>query len=292
MKPSPLDLCLALAKTRLTSKYIKLNWILHLCGWSTRTAMALNFRSTRTLRSMHEILRPHLSARELAALSQRQWSFRKYLRHLQRAWPRTNLTARLGFEIEGQGYLDSAVALGKGTLLLSGHNYGFSRFVAPYLASRGYSVTRTGAYHETKFNALWGTGATRGWRYIYLDDEPLGRLRALKQIKELLKRNEVVHMMVLCRPYGEPDLQVKLYDRIFFLDSATFRLIEELAPAVVPCFALSDPRGTLKIKLHPHLNSAAPGWKEEFALLFTQYMKNFPEFIRFWKPMLNQDKEW
>lgn len=241
---------------------------------------------------MREISRPHLSARDLAALCQRQWSFRKYLRLLQKAWPRTDISARLGYEIEGEAYLDSALSKGNGTLLLSGHNYGFSRFVAPILASRGYSVTRTGAFHEAKFNALWGTNQNRNWRYIYLNHEPWGRLRALKQIKDMLMRNEVVHMLVLGRPYGEPELQVKIYDRVFFLDGATFRLIEELGPIVLPCFALSGPDGTLDIKMHQPLNSAAPRWKEEFALLFTRYLNSFPEFIRFWKPMLNQDKEW
>jgi lauroyl/myristoyl acyltransferase len=292
MKPSFEAVCLGLFNTRLTSKYFKARLIMRVCNWSTRVAIALNFRSTRTLRAMHEVARPHLSARDLAELSRRQWSLRKYLRHLQKLGPQTNLIEQLSFKIDGQAHLDGALSTGHGAVLLSGHNYGFSRFVAPILASRGYSVTRTGAYDMAKFNKLWGSGEGRRWRYIYLDEQPLGRLRALKQISELLKRNEVVHMMVLGRPCGESELEVKLYERVFFLDGATFRLLDELGSTVLPCFALSDSRGTLDIRIHPPLSSAAPGWKEDFALLFTDYMNRFPEFVRFWKPMLGRHEEW
>jgi hypothetical protein len=87
-------------------------------------------------------------------------------------------------------------------------------------------------------------------------------------------------------------MEVEFYKRNFFLDGATFELIAAMCAPVLPCFALCDAGGDFKITIHSPLNGSPQELAKDFARLFARYLKERPEFVRFWKPLLQGKAFW
>ncbi len=215
---------------------------------------------------------------------------RKYLNYLEATWQFMDPGQRPGVIFEGAGYLRDALSKGTGAVLVSGHNYGFSRMVSPILIEDGYRISRAGGLSLDVVRQRWGAEAP--WEYIFLPPDPWERVRALKQFIAALKNNQIIHLLILNRPLGYSKAEVEFYGRKFSLDFSAFELISGLKAPILPCFALCDDRGAFTLKIHPPLGNTADEIASGFAKLFSWYLKEYPEYVRFWKPLLNQKAFW
>lgn len=244
----------------------------------------------RFLRPVRSILSHHLTQERLSQICHEYLVQRKYLNYIEAMWQHLERRQRPPAIFAGAQHLHDALSRGAGAVLISGHNYGFSRMVGPVLAEDGYQICRAGSLSSEVVQRRWGPNAP--WEYVYLPKEPWERVRALKQLFAALKNNRIVHILILNRPQGTAEMEVDFHGQNFFLDAAAIELISGLSAPVLPCFALCDGRGAFTIKIHPPLGSSTEEVGAGFAKLFSQYLKEFPEYIRFWKPLLNQKAFW
>jgi len=253
-------------------------------------SLRLNPHTKRFLRPLRNILARHVSAERLAEICREYLVQRNYLNHIEAIWRHLAPGQRPAALFDGAEYLHEALSRGGGAVLISGHNYGFSRMVGPILAEDGYQVCRAGSLGKEIVQRRWGPETA--WEYIYLPKEPWERIRAVRRLIGALKKNRVVHLLIVNRPRGELSLGVEFYGQKFFVDAGSFELIGGLGAPVLPCFALCDERGAFKIKIHPPLGNSSDEMARGFVELFSRYLKESPEYVRFWKPLLNQKSFW
>jgi len=253
-------------------------------------AIRFSAHRKRFLRPVKQTLSEHMSHERLSEVCREYLVHRKYLGYFEEVWQFMESAQRPAAGVGGANYLRDALAVGAGAILLSGHNYGFSRMVGPLLAQEGYPISRVGSLSLDVIQRRWGAQAS--WEYIYIPEDPWKRLRALKQLIVALKNNRVIHFMILNRPQGNSKTEVEFYGQNFFLDDATFELISGLSAPVLPCFALCNHRGNITIEIHPPLGNTADQMAIGFGKLYSRYLKEFPEYVRFWKPLVHQKSFW
>ena len=71
------------------------------------------------------------------------------------AWTNWEYRHRDWVSVEGEDYLEGALERDRGVVLISGHNYGFGKLVAPALAVRGYKVNRVTNGKKGMAEARW-----------------------------------------------------------------------------------------------------------------------------------------
>jgi len=290
MKISPVALCFTTPPLRPVARRLSSSRLYRICRINTAIAMRYNAHRKRFLRPIQIILSDHMSDKRLSEVCRSYLIQRKYLNYLEATWQFMTPDQRPHATFEGAGFLQQALAKNQGAVLISGHNFGFSRLVGPMLAEKGFQISRAGSLTDDIVRHRWGAEAP--WEYIYLTKDPWGRVRALRQLTSALKKNRIVHLLVVNRRSGDQKTRVDFFGRDFFLDEGILKLIADLSAPVMPCFALCSGDGTLDIKIHAQLNNTADELSAGFTKLFSWYVKEFPEYVRFWKPLLNQKPHW
>lgn len=286
MKISPITLCYTTPGLKLLVRPVPAPALYRFCRLSAALSTILNPHTRRFLAPLRSILSHHMSPERLTEICREYLVQRKYLNYIEGTWQHLKPGQRPVAVFDGAEYLRDALSRGGGAVLISGHNYGFSRMVGPILAEDGYRVCRAGSLSREIVQRRWGPRAP--WEYVHLAKEPLQRVRAFRQLIAALKNNQVVHLLIVNRPHGSAAVAVDFYGKNFFLDASIFELIGELGAPVLPCFALCDRRGALTIKIHPPLKNSSEELIEGFVGLFSQYLRESPEYVRFWKPLVNQ----
>ncbi len=126
---------------------------------------------------------------------------------------------------------------------------------------------------------------------------PLGadrwsRLRAGQQITSALKGNSLVCVSISNQAIGPPEQQVCVFGRTFYVDSAILQLLENLNTVILPCFVLCNDRGRVQLILHPPLAGTIDATSQTYCKVFSDYLTRFPEFCRFWKPLVQNRPRW
>jgi lauroyl/myristoyl acyltransferase len=262
MKISPVALGFTVPWLRPVVKQIPAIWLYRLCQVNTALALRFNAHSKRFLRPVEQILSDHMSREQISTVCREYLVHRRYLGHFERLWQFMDIQQLPAARIQGMNYLQDALSRGAGAILISGHNYGFSRMVGPLLARAGYSISRVGNLSLDIIERRWGTQAS--WEYIYIPEDPWKRLRALKQLTAALKNNRVIHFMILNRPQGNGHAEVEFFGRPFFLDDTTLELISELRAPILPCFALCNPQGDIRIEIHARMSESKDEWQRSW----------------------------
>lgn len=259
-------------------------WFFRLTLWSV-TLSSLFWPHTKKLAGpFREVLRGSFGDQELRARARRYLLYLRLFKELELAW--SNWEDRHGdwITIVGETYLDRALQQGNGAILVSCHNYGFSKLVAPALALRGYKVHRGGGgKKDGRRVARWGKDYRISWQYLDYKGDYWHRLQLLRAIRAALAGNGVVHISPRAYQHGEEEMAIELFGRKYFLDATWFRLFEMCHAPVLPCFAVGNTDGQVRIVIHSALPSTATEMAREFAEIQRSYLTKFPEFGRVWK---------
>jgi lauroyl/myristoyl acyltransferase len=233
------------------------------------------------------------SRRDIRELAKRYLVYRRWFNDLIYAWPNWAERCEEWTFIDGENHLAGALAAGQGAILLTGHQFGYERYVAATLAQKGYKVSRTGTGTDPeKRVARWGRGSFKTWHYLNYHGDYWHHIHVMRELRRLLKQNGVVLMAIRGFPAGSPDLEIDFFCGRFFLDPAIIRLIESAKAPVVPCFAICDDHGTVKIKLSPPLAPECGAIMKGFGQVYAGYLRGYPEFARIWKRVVDQESEW
>jgi lauroyl/myristoyl acyltransferase len=195
--------------------------------------------------------------------------------------------------IEGECHLQEALQAGKGVFLISPHNYGFSKLVAPVLALRGYKVYRggNGGRRGLSKRSRWGRQYELNWSYLNYKGDYWQRARMLKAMQTALGANGIVHVSPRAYQQGSEDTAVEFFGHKYFLDPIWFQLFQLCQAPVLPCFALGSDNAPINIIIHPPLHLGKTTAKE-FADIQSLYISKFPEYGRMWKNIRLEKGRW
>jgi len=267
-------------------------WFFRLALCSVTMASWFWPHTKKLARPFREVLRGRFSDRELRVLAHRYLLYLRLFKELEIAWSNWKQRHQDWITIDGECYLQKALEQGKGAILISSHNYGFSKLVAPVLALRGYSVHRGGGGKKgNRRVSRWADNNLMNWRYIDYKGDYWHRVRLLKTMQSALADNGVVHVSPRAYLHGEEDMAMEFFGRKYFQDSIWFRIFQMCRSPVLPCFAVASMNGRIRIVIHPSLSVTATTMAKEFAEIQSVYLTRYPEFGRLWKAVyLNRNK--
>ena len=268
--------------------------------WFFRTTLASVTLANRVWPHTRKLCRPfsavlgeRFDRRELRKRENRYLLFLRLFKDLVPAWTNWEWRHHDWVSVEGEDNLKQALQQGRGAVLISGHNYGFGRLVAPALSLRGYRVKRGGGGKKGNERiARWRHKDDLGWQYLNYKGDYWHRLEVLKSIRDALKRNEVVHISPRAYRQGAVETEIELLNRKFFLDPTWFRMIKICRVPVLPCFAIGDINGRIKIIIHRPLGASGKSMAKEFGDILIHYLTEYPEFGRMWKAISLQREHW
>lgn len=242
---------------------------------------------------MRQAMSNHYSGEEIEARCQKNIVFRKWSKHLAYAWRKGESRLRGCVFLEGEEHLVNALAARRGAVLLSGHAYGFNGRIVSVLRQKGYHVAQIGRGNRP-YSALQRTnGATsQTAAKIRYGEDSWQHLRALKRMREALGQNGILHLLIRGCPRGDADLEIDFYHKRFFLDSHLLRVVEALEAPVLPCFAICDDRGLLKVSISPALPPVTKEIMNAFGAQYARYLREWPEFAWFWRRLVQQQEFW
>ena len=262
-----------------------------------RAAGALSYRAypadRRRVRYMRAGLTGKFPDAEITRMTQKYNVYRKWLKIMTHGWPNWAERCAEWTRIDGEAHLRAALAEKRGAVLLSGHSFGFTSFVAPVLSEAGYRLHRTGRGHWGDPADRWGRDwSLENWEYNSFGQDFWQHVRALNKMRQAVARNEIVHLLVTGFPEGDADLEIDFYHKRFFLDSTAFRILESLQAPVLPCFATCDESGRLRIEIHPATAPLRGEIMQSFGPLYSHHLKAQPEFAFFWRKLVEQKPGW
>ncbi|HEV8723160.1 MAG TPA: hypothetical protein VGW77_21295 [Candidatus Binatia bacterium] len=230
------------------------------------------------------VLRDSFDERKLAVLARRYLLYLRLFKELELAWGNWEQRHREWIAIDGENHLQSALQEGKGVILISAHNYGFSKLVAPALTLRGYRVHRGGGGKKAgRRTSRWGKNYRMSWRYLDYKGDYWHRLQSVKALQTALAGNDVIHVSPRAYQHGEEEMAIDIFGQKYFLDLTWFRLFQMCESPVLPCFAIANTNGEIRIVIHPVLSMTAKSMAKEFAEIQEKYLLEHPEFARLWK---------
>jgi lauroyl/myristoyl acyltransferase len=234
-------------------------------------------------RYFRELLAGNLDDRELRTRVQRYLFHLSLSKELETAWRQWGHRQQDWIAIEGEPYLRAALQQGKGAFLVSPHNFGFSKLVAPVLAARGYRVHRGGNGGErgAKKRTRWGD-AQRAWGYLDYKGDYWQRAKTMKAMQAALAANDVVHVSPRAFREGQEEMAGEIFGHKFFLEATWFRLFDLCDAPVLPCFVVRGACMAMDIVIHAPLPEG-PSRPKAFAALQSAYIEKFPEHGRMWK---------
>ena len=254
------------------------------CGYSA---------DRRRVRYMKQALQGSVANGALRAITEKNILYRKWLKILTHGWPNWAERWPEWTRLDGEKNLQTALAQGNGAVLLSGHSFGFSSFVAPILSQMGYRLHRTGRGHWGDPAHRWGRDwSLENWEYNSFGQDFWQHVRALNKMRRAIARNEIVHLLITGFPDGEPGLEIDFCHKRFFLDPAAFGILESLKAPVLPCFATCDESGRLLISISPPLAPFRGEIMKEFGPLYAHRLREQPEFAFFWRKVVQQRAGW
>lgn len=268
-------------------------WFFRLTRWSVTLSAWCWPQTRRRAKIFEQVLRPHFDRNELRARARRYLFHARLFKDLDIAWSNWQVRHDEWIIVEGESHLQSALGHGKGALLVSPHNYGFSKIVAPFLAQRGYKVHRGGnGGTRGKIKRLrWGSPDQLNWSYLSYKGDYWQRVQSLKAIQAALAANDVVHVSPRGYREGEDANAIEFFGRKFFLDANWFRVFQICDAPVLPCFAVGHGDRKIKIVIHPALDLKKTSAKE-FAKIQADYITRFPEYGRLWKSIHVDRGKW
>jgi lauroyl/myristoyl acyltransferase len=239
-----------------------------------------------------EVVGESLPKKELRVQARRHLLYLRLFKDLECAW--SNWEKRRDWiSIEGEEHLVEALQAGKGAILLSCHNFGFSKLVAPALALRGYDVHRAGRGKKGgRRTSRWGEDYKITWTYLDHRGDYWHRLKSLKTVRAALAMNHVMHISPRAYDQGQEEMAVEFFGRKYFLDSRWFHLFQMCEAPVLPCFAVASSDGNIKIMIHPVLPASAKPMAKRFAQIESEYLTKFPECGRLWKSVYLNRSQW
>lgn len=231
--------------------------------------------------------------RELRKKTVRYLLYLRLFKDLVPAWTNWEYRHRDWVSVEGEDNLQRALQGGRGVILISGHNYGFGKLVPPALALRGYKVNRGGGGKKGNERVeRWRRPNGLNWQYLNYKGDYWHRVEILKAMRRALMRNEIVHISPRGYREGKPEMEIEFLNRKFFLDPVWFRMLQVWQAPVLPCFAIGDINGNLKIIIHPPLASSGNNMAKEFGGILARYLTENPEFGRMWKAISLERERW
>ncbi len=295
MKFRLMQICHGVPGLRLLAKNVHPRWFFKWTSFSVALGSRFSPRTRRRLRPFLIAMENRFDTSELHRRGRRFLFYHRLFHDLVSAWTNWENSYARWVEFDGETYLREALKAGKGAFLISGHDAGFSKFVAPVLALKGYTINRSGGGKPVSRRIdRWGNGYKVGWRYINFNpqDDYWRRLAALKEIRSAIGRNEIVHVSPLWRRAGEPETAVSLWNTQFFFDPTWFRIIESCQSPVLPCLSGVDPNGTLAIRIFPSLPPERNAIFQKYGEILSEYLNAQPEQARFWKAYLRGEETW
>ncbi len=295
MKFRLMQICHTSPGLRGLAKNIHPHWFFKWTMLSVAVGSWLSPRTRRRLKPFLTAMENRFDKRELHRRGRRFLLYHRLFHDLVPAWANWERSHTGWIQLDGEAYLREALKGGKGAFLVSGHDIGFSKFVAPVLALKGYTINRSGGgKSESKRLARWGRGYRVGWRYINFDSQDgyWQRLAALNAVRSATGRNEIVHISPLWRRTGKPETAVYICDAQVFVDPAWFRIIEACRSPSLPCFATVNLNGILAIKLFPPLPPERKAILQSYIKTLSEYLKAEPEQARFWKAYMRGEESW
>jgi len=245
----------------------------------------------KLVRPFHGVLGEAYDAKELRVRSRRYLLFLRLFKEVEHAWSSWESHSDW-LKIEGEPYLNNALAEHKGAILISCHNFGFSKLVAPALSRRGYFVLRAGGgKKDGRRVKRWGKTEIN-WKYLDHGGDYWHRLRSLLMLKSELEKNHVVHISPRAYDRGDDSMAVRVFDRKYYLDARWFRLFQKCGAPVLPCFAIGNSEGQIKIIIHPRLPDDATAMAQQFAAIQSDYLTKYPELGRLWKSIYLKRSQW
>jgi lauroyl/myristoyl acyltransferase len=257
------------------------------------TLSSLFWPHTRKLsRPFYAVLAQRFDRRQLRKRAMHYLLYMRLFKDLVPAWTNWEYCHPDWISVQGEGNLKRALQRGRGVILISAHNYGFGKFVAPALAVRGYQVNRAGNGKKGKAVTRWRRPGDLNWRYLSYKGDYWHHLEVLKAMRDALQRNEIVHISVRGYRQGEPETAIMFLNRKFFLDPIWFRMIKICQAPALPCFAIGDINGIVKIVMHDPLGSSGKSMAKEFGDILVHYLTEYPEFGRMWKAISLERERW
>jgi len=273
-------------------KHISPKTLFHICRGIVSLSIRFNPHTKRYLEPLRSVLAPHINGERLRNIAEMHLVYRRYLDNLPYAWRQWSLNGRYIFRAEGEEHVREALAQGRGVILLSSHNFGVTRLIPSVMSRLGHRVIRVGAWDRQEIIRRWGSEAERAWEQLHLGADAWARLRVAKQIAKALRENSLVFMSIWNRSSGSPAQAVRFFNQRFFIDATTMKLCAELKAPVLPCFALCDDKGEINLIIHAPLTGAVSEMSESYCKLLSRYLTDYPEFCRFWKPLLQKREQW
>jgi lauroyl/myristoyl acyltransferase len=266
--------------------------LLATCRRIVSLSLRFNPHTQRYLRPLRSVLESQVNPDHLRDIAEKHLVYRRYLDNLPYVWRHQSRGVPNFFKIDGEDHIKAALAAGKGAIVLSSHNFGINPLIPPVISQLGYPVCRVGGWDEGAIARLWGDQEDRAWKKIHLGTDTWSHIRVAKQVAAALKENSLVHMSMPNCLIGSPETEVCAFGKTFYIDPAMPRLFEHLNAVVLPCFALCDDRGRIQIMLHPPLTGTIAEMSRAYCKLFSAYLTQYPEFCRFWKPLVQKKAQW
>jgi lauroyl/myristoyl acyltransferase len=261
-------------------------WCVHLSSW-------LSPGQRRRSRHFSQVLRGSLDDKVLPAKIRRYLFHMRLSKDLEITWNNWHHRHRDWISIEGESYLQAALQQGRGAFLISPHNFGFSKLVAPALATRGYRVHRggNGGKRGSTKRERWGEGFQFTWGYLNYKGDYWHRAQLLKVMLRVLAANDIIHVSPRAFQQGDEEMAVEVFGRKYFLDANWFRVFQLCDSPVLPCFAVGNDDVPINIVIHPPLQMGKARVKE-FADIQTRYITELPEYGRMWKNIRLERGRW
>lgn len=268
-------------------------WFFRLTRWSVTLSNWFWPQTRRRARVFEEVLRDDFDSKDLRARSRRYLFQARLFKDLDIIWTNWEQRHSEWIILEGESHLQSALERGKGAVLVSSHNYGFSKIVAPFLAQRGYRVHRggNGGTKGMRKRSRWGTQDQLSWKYLSYKGDYWHRVQLLKAIQAALAANGIVHVSPRGYRIGEEETAIEFFGRKYFLDANWFRVFQICEAPVLPCIAVGHTDRQIKIVIHPALEPGKTTAKQ-FAKIQSDYITKFPEYGRLWKSVYVDRGKW
>lgn len=289
MKLTLMRLCHGTPGLRALSRRIHPVWFFRTIYGSGAVAHLLWPHARKLTQPFRAVVGAEMEARELRRRSLRYLLFLRLFKDLEAAWSNWEPRHRDWVTIAGEAHLQEALRLGRGAILISCHNFGFSKLVAPALTLRGYRLHRGGGgKKDGRRVSRWGKDYKVGWKYFDYRDDYWHRLKILKSIQAAVGQNDVVHLSPRAYLRGDADMALEFFGYSYYLDSRWFRIFQMCRAPVLPCLATATKEGRVVIEIHPPLPAGAREMAMEFARIAGEYLRQFPEMGRLWKDVYLQ----
>lgn len=284
MKISLLRVCHRTPGLRALSRQIHPAWFFRGIYYTGAAAHLLWPHARRLTQPLRAVIGKETEGSELRRRALRYLLFLRLFKDLEVAWSNWEWRHKDWVILTGESYLQDALRSGRGAILISLHNFGFSKLVAPILSARGYRVHRCGnGKKDGRRVSRWGANYKIGWQYIDYGTEYWNHLKVLKTIQSALAENDVVHLSPRALLSGNPELALEFFGYSYYLDARWFRIFKICRAPVLPCFATAREDGRIEVEISPPLPQETNEMAQHFAQLASQHLQRSPELGRVWK---------